>query len=464
MSTPPAERAAAWTAAVCALDLDGVAPLLLPELAMAAPRDAIGMQARDEQGAASAADSVERAFVAIREADSRLRLFVTLLEARARRDATAVDARTPGARGALAGLTVAAKDCIAIAGAPMTRGSRATTREVSTRDAVVVERLVEAGAVVVGSTNMNEFGIGGFPLVGEVINPLDATRPAGGSSGGSAAAVAAGCVDIALGTDAGGSVRLPAAYCGVVGLKPSFGRLPDDGVSGGAPSLTDIGPIARGVREVSLAFAVLARSGRATRSIPATPRLGLLADPHPFRVEPQVRDAMELARERLRGAGVTVEVVEVPELRDWMAPFLVTITAEVAASLARLVAANPDAVSEEIRDTVALGALLPAPAYVQAQRYRRQLAEAVTAALETCDALVVQTLDRVAPAHETLPDDPLYWGECRWIAPFNLTGHPAISLPLPSDGMPPSLQLVGRHGDDEALLALAAHVEAVVGR
>ena len=410
----------------------------------------------------SATEAVERSLAAIRAADPRLRLFVTVLEARARRDAAAVDALASGARGSLAGLTVAAKDCIAVAGAPTTCGSRAMPRTLATEDATVVKRLVEAGSVVVGSTNMNEFGVGGFPLVGEVLNPRDPSRPAGGSSGGSAAAVAAGCVDLALGTDAGGSVRLPAAYCGVVGFKPTFGRLPGAGVISGAPSLSHVGIMAGSVGGVRRAFDVAAGTV-ATPTRPAL-RLGLLADPEGAPVEPQVREAMETAVERLRGDGVSVEVVEVAGLHDWMAPFLATITTEIAAGVTRLAAAHLDVVSEEIRDTLAHAAELPATAYIEAQDYRRRLAEHVTQALEGYDALVVQTLDRVAPSGPTLPDDPWYWGECRWIAPFNLTGHPAISLPLPAAGAPPALQLVGRQGSDEELLTLASRIESIIGR
>jgi aspartyl-tRNA(Asn)/glutamyl-tRNA(Gln) amidotransferase subunit A len=462
MSTPATERAAVWASALAALDLDGIDPLLVPEPPDAAPRSPGPVPVEGVRDGLPATEAVERSLAAIRESDSRLRMFVTVLEARARRDAAAVDARRSGERGSLAGLTVAVKDCITIAGAPTTCGSLATTGTIATADAAVVARMVEAGAVVVGSTNMNEFGVGGFPLLGEVLNPRDPSRPAGGSSGGSAAAVAAGCVDLALGTDAGGSVRLPAAYCGVVGLKPTFARLPGDGVTSGAPSLGHVGLIALGVDDARRSFGALVNT-EAAPPMPRAPRLGLLAGSDSVPVEPQVQEAMAMAVERLRHRGVTVEVVQIAELRDWLAPFLVTITSEIAASVTRLVGAHADIVSEEIRDTLALGAAIPATAYVQAQRYRRQLADAITKALACFDALLVQTLDRVAPTSETLPDDPLYWGECRWIAPFNLTGHPAISLPLPAAGAPPALQLIGRYGGDEELLALAARVESVVG-
>ncbi|HET8986754.1 MAG TPA: amidase family protein, partial [Trueperaceae bacterium] len=206
---------------------------------------------------ADAAAAVERSLASAEAEQSRLNAFITILRERARA-AVAREQVTPA--GALAGVPVVVKDNICVAGAPTTAASKILGSFVPPYSATVVERLEAAGAVVVAKANLDEFGMGSTnenSAYGPVLNPLATDRVAGGSSGGSAAAVAAGVVPLALGTDTGGSVRLPAAFCGVVGFKPTYGALSRYGVIAYASSLDQVGVIARSVEDVRLAFDVM---------------------------------------------------------------------------------------------------------------------------------------------------------------------------------------------------------------
>src|SRR5690554_5585663 len=199
--------------------------------------------------------AVERALAAADEAQRRTNAFLALAPERARAAAAAVPEGAP-----LAGMPVAVKDNLCVAGLPATAGSRALEGFVPPYTATVVERLEAAGAVVVGKTNLDEFGMGSTnenSAYGPVVNPLDPGRVAGGSSGGSAAAVAAGVVPLALGSDTGGSVRLPAAFCGLVGFKPTYGALSRYGLVSYASSLDQVGLLARDVGTVRVAFDVM---------------------------------------------------------------------------------------------------------------------------------------------------------------------------------------------------------------
>jgi len=365
--------------------------------------------------------------------------------------AAAVDGRR--VTGPQAGVPVALKDVFATRGVRTTAGSEALVDAVPEADDTVVARLRAAGAVIVGKTNMNELGWGLSPRFGRVNNPCDPTRTAGGSSGGSAAAVGSGSVPLAMGTDSGGSVRLPAHYCGVVGLKPGWGRVPHRG----AGSLGAAGPLARTVDDAAALFAVVADTPGPVTVRDRPPRLGLLAGALDG-LEAPVEEALRRALERLAVA----ESVEVDGIEAWEPAWMATFMPECAAAQGPALQGSRHLLSRDVRVLHELGSRVPAPAYVRAQQARTLLHAAVERALEGVDALVTAAADHVAPVAEPGWEDEGWVGGMRFQAPFNLTGHPAISLPIPGPGLPVGLQLVGRRGADEDLLSLAAWVEGAL--
>ena len=398
----------------------------------------------------------------------------------------------PGADGPLAGLAVAVKDNTCVAGAPLTNASRAFDGFVPAGHAEVVDRLLDAGAAVVGKTNLDELAFGPTSessAFGAVENPRAAGRVAGGSSSGSATAVAAGEVDLALGTDTGGSVRIPASYCGVVGLKPTYGRVPLHGVTPLATSLDHLGPIAPDVATAARGYAAMA-----DEPVPALEidlgglRIGVedraLAAPVGERVAEAVRDALDA----LAHAGAEVVPVEVPALEasqpTWwgIAPveFAATLLfghadlfgrGLVEPSLAGAVRGLWDGAAARLgrnaKDMLALGAHLLVDRRgvdrVHAAELRATLREEFDAALAEVDVLAGPATPSPAlelGGFERGVTPPVNWST----HPTDLTGHPAVSVPvLEVDGLPVGLQLVGARRAEPALLDAAAGVEAALG-
>lgn len=380
--------------------------------------------------------------------------------------------------GALAGVLVAVKDLMAVRGLPLTGGTGRRDPDVPERDATAVARLRAAGAVVIGAANLHELAYGVTsrnPHFGAVRNPCDPRRSAGGSSGGSAAAVAAGIVPVAVGTDTAGSIRIPAACCGVVGIKPSYDLVPRDGVLPLAWSLDHVGPIAGNVADAAAALAVMAGGpGRGPLRSAEAGRIRLVRPRNFFFeiLEPSLRLALETALARLEEAGISLIERPIEGVEDAAAIQFQTICAEAAeAHWPRLLDA-PEALGEDVRVRLEIGQFLLAKDYVRAQRLRRALAAAMAAALEGVDALVTPTLIVGAPpvgADEVEVDGqrlPVHTAMTRCTAPFNLTGLPALTLPCgrDRDGLPVGLQLVGRPGGDCALIEVALAVEAALGQ
>jgi aspartyl-tRNA(Asn)/glutamyl-tRNA(Gln) amidotransferase subunit A len=390
-----------------------------------------------------------------------------------------------------AGRPVAVKDIIAVAGVPTRCGSPSSDPEPASLDAALVHRLRDAGYEVFATTQCLEYAAGfAHPEIGDTRNPRDPSRTSGGSSGGSAAVVAAGVCDLAVGTDTGGSVRIPAAYCGVVGLKPSYGRLPVDGVFPLSPSCDHVGTLTSTVAGAAGLLAVMASpeapgavdaprgapSG-ATPAVPVQPVLpavpvppappaftvGLLArqltDPS---VTAEVHEAIRAALGRLADAGWEIRELTAPwldRLADWEETLAVIVAYEAC-----LVHADRDTsrYAEGTRALLALEASVSDAQYARALQQRTELTAAIEASLADVDVLAGPTVGYQAPE-----EDPPFGvgednGEGRFTGPYNLSGHPAVSLPVRVAGLPVGLQLAGPLDGDDALLRVAAAAESLI--
>lgn len=366
-------------------------------------------------------------------------------------------------RGPLHGIPVAIKDLIDVAGVPTTYATRAVDPAMPARDAVLVQRLREAGAVPLFKTNLLEFAYGvAHPEIGQTNNPWDTTRTSGGSSGGSAALVAAGVVPVAVGTDTGGSIRIPAAYCGIVGVKPSHGFVSTEGVFPLSWTLDHAGPLARSVRDAAALLRGLTGQALAfgERSI-AGLRIGLIASHlDSALVTPGVGETVAAALDRLGRHGAFLSTVAIAEL-DAVNRGLMTLALPEAALIHEsFFAARPHGYAPGTRAQLEAGATVSALDYVRAQRLRIRLRQAVETLFGTFDVLLSPAVAFVAPAQDPALDDEDGEGEMLSSGLANMTGHPALSLPCGfSESLPVGLQLIGPAGRDGDLLAAAAAIE-----
>lgn len=422
-------------------------------------------------------------------------------------DLDAVEAQIAAVRrdGALAGVPVALKDNLADAGQPLGCASRILEGHRAVYTATAVQRLRDAGAVVVGRTNMDELAMGSSTensAYGPTRNPRDPSRAPGGSSGGSAAAVAAGVVPVSLGSETGGSVRQPAAFCGVVGFKASYGRVSRRGLVAFASSMDVVAPFAADVRDAALVARVLSGPdpGDATTSDAPVDdyvaacdrgarglRVGVLAEGEGEGVEPGVAAAVARAAEALREAGATLVPVSIPAVRTALAVYRVLAPAEASSNLARLdgvrygpredapdlaglyTATRSARLGPEVRRRVLLGtfALSAGRAdryYARAQAARARLAADLADSLRDVDVLLSPTSPTVAFPLGSRVADPLamYMADV-FTVPASLAGLPAISVPCgASEGLPVGAQLVGRAFDEATVFAAAAALEAAL--
>jgi aspartyl-tRNA(Asn)/glutamyl-tRNA(Gln) amidotransferase subunit A len=337
--------------------------------------------------------------------------------------------------------------------------------------------LAAAGSVLLGKTNMMEFAYGyPHPDFGETRNPWALERTAGGSSGGSAAAVAAGLAYGALGSDTGGSIRSPASYCNVVGLKATYGRISRAGVLPLSWSLDHAGPLTRTVEDTAILFDVVAgfdpldpasARGDWPEAVPTLNddisglRVGVVDEMFERYVQADVRDTARTAIEQLSRLDVTLESVRLPHL-DLIAPVIGTIVQAEATSYHRhTLQARPNDYSDEVRDNLRLGATILAVDYLDAQRIRRLILDGVNHALSDFDLLVYPTQPIVAPMLNSYTLEP---GEDEAVLDIeiihtgfaNLTGHPALSVPggFTNERLPVGLQFIGRAFDEATLLRL----------
>ena len=428
----------------------------------------------DETAARSVSDALDR----IAALNATLNAFISVFAADAMQQAHVLDdeLRQGRSRGPLHGKTISIKDLIDVKGAATTAGSRVRDGHVANSDATVVGRLRDAGAIIIGKTNLHEFALGTTSdesASGPVHNPHDARRSPGGSSGGSAAAVAAGMGWGSIGTDTGGSIRIPAAACGVVGLKPSFGEVPTVGVIPLSVSLDHVGPIAQTVADVWAIYDALV--GRPTLPpVPPPPiagvRIGKLTGYFLDTLDDEVRARFEEALRRLDDAGVTIVDMELAGVPSIATTYINVALTEAFAYHAKALEKAPEAFGENVRNRLQMGATISRDDYVQAQADRVQLRAAVDKALSRCDVLALPTLP--IPAQPIGASTVIVADREELLRPlmlrltqlFNLTGHPAISLPCAKtrDGLPCGFQMAGRRQQTPALLQIALSCEAFV--
>jgi aspartyl-tRNA(Asn)/glutamyl-tRNA(Gln) amidotransferase subunit A len=413
------------------------------------------------------------------EADnSRLNAFILVMADEARRQAQEADRELAAGhdRGPLHGVPISIKDLFDVRGTPTTAASRVREGHRAAYDAPAVAHLRQAGAVFVGKTNLHEFALGTTSedsAFGPVRNPHDTARSAGGSSGGSAASIAAGMALASIGSDTGGSIRIPAAACGTVGLKPTIGEVSTDGVVPLARSLDHAGPLAQGVADAHLVYRALL-GDTAPRPLAPAPLVGLrLAVLRTYfcdLLDGEVRARFDEALGRLRAAGVQVLEAEIRHAGDIAPVYLHLGLAEAGAYHAATLDATPDRYTTPVRLRLEMGRHILAEDYVRALNGRALLAREVDAALAGHDALVLPTLPIPAPivGATTMPigstTEPVRTLMLRLTQLFNLSGHPAISLPCgrAAGGLPCGLQLVGARGETGALLRAALACETHV--
>ncbi len=375
----------------------------------------------------------------------------------------------PRARnGPLHGVPVAVKDLVAVEGTPTGNGNPADMAgPPATRDAEVVSRLRAAGADVFATTALLEYAAGAVhPDIAETRNPWDPHRTAGGSSGGSAALVACGACAVAIGTDTGGSIRLPAHYCATVGLKPTFGVIPTAGVTALSPSLDHVGLLAADVGWAARAWRAL--SGEAVPGPPARLRLGVLSGQvDDGRVEAGTAEAVAAALDRLGGAAgpteMAVESVDDGAFRAIDATFDAIFSWEAWQQFGPLVEADPGRFGAETLRLFRHASTVTAGEYRSALEVRAGLLPSCSDTYAGIDVLVSPAAPFVAPATTPPVDTPEGEAEGLFTRAYNLTGAPALVLPCGwAGGLPVGLQLSAPAGSDAALLAASSAVEAVL--
>jgi aspartyl-tRNA(Asn)/glutamyl-tRNA(Gln) amidotransferase subunit A len=440
-----------------------------------------------KRGAVSPVELLDVCLNRITALDGQLQAFVTVLDERARTDARRAEREIAAGdyRGPLHGIPIAIKDLAHVAGVSTRAGSAVLdTAEPAANDATVVDRLHTAGAVILGKTTTHEFAFSVFTP--PTRNPWDLDRVPGGSSGGSAVAVATGMAYAAVGSDTGGSIRIPAACCGVVGLKPTYGRVSKAGVIPLSWSLDHLGPLTRGVADAAAFLAVVAGPDSADPTASKLPvanftvdldggmkgvRIGIPDRYFDARINAAIATLVETARARLVAAGASCRTVSIPALDRVLDVHYLTILAEAATYHRAHYADRLADYGEDVQRFLAIGSSIPAIDYIEAQRARRGVLADMLAAFEVVDLLAVPTLPIEAPL---IGQDTIGWEDgaedalttlIRFTCPFNQTGLPAISVPcgLGTSGMPAGLQLVGPPFAEARVLQAAATAERVVG-
>ncbi len=460
-------------------------------------------------GTSSATAELERTLTVIEQRNAELNVFLHVDVEGARAAAAQIDARVARGEdvGPLAGVPIALKDNLCQVGVPTTCSSKILDGWRPPYNATVIERLLDAGAVAVGKTNLDEFAMGSSTensAFGPTRNPLDPSRVPGGSSGGSAAAVAADMTAVSLGSDTGGSIRQPAALCGLVGVKPTYGLVSRYGLIAFASSLDQIGPFAKTVADAALVLEVLAgHDARDSTSLPepaprlvahvndgvAGRRIGLVRELFDGADESVVA-SVRAAADALRAAGAEVEEVSIPELALTLSAYYLIAPAEASSNLARfdgvryglrvsaedvtamMEATRTAGFGAEVKRRIMLGTYALSAGYYdayygQALKVRTLTIDAFTRAYQRVDLLLGATTPSVAFALGAKTADPMtmYLNDVFTI-PTNLAGDPALSVPFGTGeaGLPVGVQLLGPGRSEARLFAAARVLEIADGR
>ena len=455
-------------------------------------------------GRARAVDVLDAHLANVTAREGDVHAFNTVTADEARRMAEAVDAAVAAGRdpGPLAGVPIALKDNMCTRGIPTTCSSRILEGWKPPYDATVVTRLAAAGAVFVGKTNLDEFAMGSSTensAFGPTFNPHDVTRVSGGSSGGSAAAVAARFAAASLGSDTGGSIRQPAALCGVVGVKPTYGTVSRYGLVAFASSLDQIGPFTHDVRDAALLLETISgHDPLDSTSIPQPPlqllgeidrgvaglRIGRITD-LPGGSEPEVEQRLAEAFEALAAAGATIVDVELPSLKYGLTAYYLIAPAEASSNLARydgvrygsrVEAADTNAMymatraagfGDEVKRRIMLGTYALSAGYYDAYsgkalKVRRLISDDFARAYERADVILTPTSPIVAFPVGSKVDDPLSMYLCDvFTIPTNLAGHPAMSVPFGTGahGLPVGVQVLAPTLGEPVMFRVAAELE-----
>ena len=423
----------------------------------------------------------ENCLATIAELNPKLNAFIMVTAEPALARARQADKEIAAGRclGPLHGIPISLKDLIDLEGTPTTAGSLLRKNHMAPSDAVVTRRLRDAGAVFVGKTNLHEFAFGttsedsGF---GPARNPHDPTRSPGGSSGGSGIAVATGMSLASIGTDTGGSIRIPAAACGVVGLKPEWGRVSAHGVVPLSRQLDHVGPLAASVADAWLLYNMLQPPKARVNMLPEAGVIkgltfGVLRSYLFDRLDEEVERTLLKTIDLLRGYGATLNDVTLPHANDIATVYLHLVCGDAAEYHAPTLESRPQDYTPNVRVRLEMSRYILAEDYIRALRGKVVIAAEVDQALQGVDALLCPALAIPAPpiGAATVPvkggTEPVRAVMLRCTQPFNLSGHPAISLPCGKTpaGLPVGLQLVGHKGRTPALVQTALAVEKSLG-
>ena len=455
-----------------------------------------------QAGDVTVQEVVAASFERLEKVDPQIQAFITVTKEEAMKRAEELDALDASARGPLFGLPIAVKDNIVTKGIKTTCASRMLENFIPVYDATVMNKLAEAGAVMIGKVNMDEFAMGSMTATSyffETKNPWDLTKVPGGSSGGSAAAVAAGIVPFALGSDTGGSIRQPAAFCGIVGMKPTYGRISRLGLVAFASSLDQMGPMTRTVEDNAMLLQAIAGedmydASSAAEDVPNfSEKIGhsieglKVAVPKEFLgegVAADVKASVEAAIEQLKELGAIVEEVSLPHAKYASEVYYVIASAEASSNFSRYDGiryghraegvenlydlyrqSRKEGFGEEVKKrllfgTYALSAKHHEPLYVQAQKVRRLIAEELASVFESYDVIVGPTAATTAYGLDEKQEGLTAYMNDVLTIPANLAGLPAMSVPCGlAEGLPVGLQLIGKHFDEATLYQVAAAYE-----
>jgi aspartyl-tRNA(Asn)/glutamyl-tRNA(Gln) amidotransferase subunit A len=427
----------------------------------------------------SPVEIVQAVIERVRRFDGRINAFIRLLDAAALADARRAEAEIAAGhhRGPLHGVPFAVKDLIDVAGVPTTAASRVWKGFTPREDAPVVRRLKQAGAVLVGKLNLHELAFGitsRNPFSGDTLNPWELSASCGGSSSGSAAAIAGGFVPLTLGTDTGGSIRIPSALCGVAGLKPTYGRVSRQGVLPLAWSMDHVGPMAREAEDLAIALAAMAHAGpRAGAAVGEGIGRGDLKGlvvglpmSHFYEgLREDIKQCVLKAVDDLKTMGAMVREVTIPDMTAADRAAFTILFSEAAACLEIHARTCPEKIGKSVMENVRLGMTIPASRYIQALRVRRKVIAEMRRLFVEVDILVVPAT--MADAHPIEADEVAVGGGAavdvrtamtRYTRFFNLTGHPVLCIPcgFSARSLPVGMQVAGAPFQEEKLVAIGS--------